>query len=72
MFSGRKLLGLLDRDHPEPADAVLAALRELVEPSQILFGSDFPFVPLALVARCTQQRCHRTGQCPETVPRSRV
>lgn len=33
-----------------PAPMSLAALRQLVDPSHILFGSDFPFAPAPLVA----------------------
>jgi hypothetical protein len=33
-----------------PSPSTMAALRELVEPSQILFGSDFPFAPGATAA----------------------
>ncbi|WP_325436870.1 amidohydrolase family protein [Pseudomonas nitroreducens] len=33
-----------------PAAPSMAVLRELVEPGQVLFGSDFPFAPQALVA----------------------
>ncbi|MEY2882636.1 MAG: hypothetical protein RL490_360, partial [Pseudomonadota bacterium] len=32
-----------------PSPFALAALRELVEPSHILFGSDFPFAPAPLI-----------------------
>lgn len=32
-----------------PSPAVMAALRELVEPSRILFGSDYPFAPARAV-----------------------
>ena len=33
-----------------PSPMALAALKELVEPSHILFGSDFPFAPAPLIA----------------------
>jgi predicted TIM-barrel fold metal-dependent hydrolase len=37
-----------------PSPFALAALRELVTPDHILFGSDFPFAPAAVVAKeCT-------------------
>lgn len=37
-----------------PSDYSMAALRELVDPSHILFGSDFPFAPAPLTAVQTQ------------------
>jgi len=35
-----------------PSPYSLASLHELVDPGQILFGSDFPFAPAALVGNC--------------------
>lgn len=35
-----------------PSPYSLASLRELVDPSHILFGSDFPFAPATLVGSC--------------------
>ncbi|MCY1355031.1 Amidohydrolase [compost metagenome] len=37
-----------------PAAPSMAVLRELVEPRQVLFGSDFPFAPASLVAEQIQ------------------
>lgn len=37
-----------------PSVYSLAALRELVDPSHILFGSDFPFAPAPVVSMCCQ------------------
>lgn len=38
-----------------PSPYALAALRELVEPSHILFGSDYPFAPAPVTALQTKQ-----------------